>query len=213
MPDLLHWSTFFTATIILLLIPGPSVLFVATRGIEYGYRGVLFSSIGLALGDLMQVFCTVIGLSALLSSSTAVFSTVKYAGAAYLIALGLHRLVARRMNLAQQFQITKHDEPESPRSLVMQAFFALNPKTAIFFLALFPQFIAVNAGPAWRQILLFGCTFVILGFITNSLYGCLGGAIASFAKANVRFHLTTRYISGAVLVGMGIAAGLASAPH
>jgi threonine/homoserine/homoserine lactone efflux protein len=66
MPDIVHWSTFFTATIILLLIPGPSVMYVVTRGIEHGYRGVGLSSVGLALGDLLQVLCTVAGLAALL---------------------------------------------------------------------------------------------------------------------------------------------------
>jgi threonine/homoserine/homoserine lactone efflux protein len=91
--------------------------------------------------------------------------------------------------------------------------FALNPKTALFFLALFPQFVAENAGPAWLQILLFGCVFVVLGFVTNSMYGCLGGTVSSIAKHSNRFHIATRYISSAVLIGMGIAAALASAPH
>ncbi len=82
---------------------------------------------------------------------------------------------------------------------------------AIFFLALFPQFVAANAGPAGRQSLIFGRTFVALGFITNSLYECLGGTIASVARGNARFQTVTRYASGVVLAGMGIAAGLASA--
>ena len=70
MPDLVHWSAFFAASIVLLLIPGPSVMYVVTRGIEQGYGGVVFSAIGLALGDLIQVFGTVIGISALLVAPT-----------------------------------------------------------------------------------------------------------------------------------------------
>ena len=213
MPDLVHWSTFFTATIILLLIPGPSVMYVVTRGIEHGYRGVFLSSLGLALGDLLQVLCTVAGLSALLASSVFLFGIVKYAGATYLMVLGIRRLVEKDAPSPTNL-LSAEDSPEhASRSLVVQAFFALNPKTAIFFLALFPQFVAAGAGPAWLQILLFGCTFVVLGFLTNSVYGCLGGALSSFVRHSNGFHLTARYISGVVLISMGVWAALASAPH
>lgn len=207
MPDLPHWSAFFTATIILLLIPGPSVMYVVTRGVEHGYRGVVFSAIGLALGDLVQVLCTVIGISALLASSAVMFSIVKYAGAAYLIALGLYKLVAKRTYSAS---VSAMQDPggDRSRSLVMQAFFALNPKTAIFFLALFPQFVAGKAGPVWFQILLFGCAFVLLGFVTNSLYGFLGGTLSAIGRQSHGFQLANRYVSGFVLVGMGICAAL-----
>jgi threonine/homoserine/homoserine lactone efflux protein len=216
MPDIVHWSTFFTATIIQLLIPGPSVMYVVTRGIEHGYRGVVLSSVGLALGDLLQVLCTVAGLAALLASSVLLvllFGFVKYVGAAYLIVLGIHRFLATNATPLANFVITEHPGEQTSRSLVVQALVALNPKTAIFFLALFPQFVADNAGPAWLQILLFGCVFVVLGFVTNSMYGCLGGTLSSIAKHSNRFHIATRYISSAVLIGMGIAAALASAPH
>jgi threonine/homoserine/homoserine lactone efflux protein len=209
MPDLVHWSAFFTATIILLLIPGPSVMYVVTSGVEHGYRGVLLSSLGLALGDLLQVLGTVGGLAALLASSVLFFDIVKYVGAAYLIVLGMHRFLATNATPVANFVITEHAAQQTSRSLIVQAFFALNPKTAIFFLALFPQFVAYKAGPAWLQILLFGSVFVVLGFVTNSMYGFVGGTIRSFAKHSHRFHIATRYISGAILVGMGLAATLA----
>lgn len=214
MPDLVDWSTFFTAMIVLLLIPGPSVMYVVTRGIEHGYRGVVLSSVGLALGDLLQVLCTVAGLSTLLASSVVLFGIVKYVGAAYLVFLGLRRLLAKNRPSPANFATAEHPaDPTSSRSLMAQAFFALNPKTAIFFLALFPQFVAENAGPAWLQILLFGCTFVVLGFLTNSTYGCLGGTLSSIAKHSNRFYTASRYISSVALIGMGIAAAWASAPH
>jgi threonine/homoserine/homoserine lactone efflux protein len=95
MPDLAHWSVFLTATLILLLIPGPSVLFVIARGIDQGFRAALLSSVGLALGDLFQVLCAAVGLSALLASSLALFAVVKYAGAVYLIFLGLRRILEK----------------------------------------------------------------------------------------------------------------------
>jgi len=167
----------------------------------------VFPAVGLALGDLDQVLCTVIGISTLLASSAVIFRIVKYAGAAYLIALGLYRLVARRTN-SSSVSAVKSPNGDRSRSLVIQAFFALNPKTAVFFLALFPQFVAEKAGPAWLQILIFGCTFVLLGFVTNSLYGFLSGTLSAIGRQGHRFQLATRYVSGFVLIGMGISAAL-----
>ncbi len=213
MPDFNHWTLFFGAAIVLLLIPGPSVLYVVTRGIEHGYRGVVFSSLGLALGDLLQVLCTVVGLSALLSSSLVLFAIVKYVGAAYLIILGVRQLLSKSAASLGHLATAGGLAQVSSHALIAQAFFTLNPKTAIFFLALFPQFVSANAGPAWLQILLFGCTFVLFGFITNSIYGCLGGSLTSIVKCNAKFHAAARYLSGAVLIGMGVVASLPSAGH
>jgi len=95
MPDGAHWTLFLTATTILLVIPGPSVLFVVARGVDQGFRAALCSSIGLALGDLFQVLCAVGGLSVLLSSSAAVFEMLKYVGAAYLVVLGVRRILEK----------------------------------------------------------------------------------------------------------------------
>jgi threonine/homoserine/homoserine lactone efflux protein len=209
MLDRVHWGTFFAATITLLLIPGPSVMYVVTRGIEHGYRGVLLSSLGLAFGDLLQVLCTVAGLAALIASSVWLFGVVKYVGAAYLFVLGIHRFRVTRGTLVTHGVITTDPVRQTCRSLVLQGFFALNPKTAIFFLALFPQFVVKNAAPVSLQILVLGCVFIALGFVTNSMYGCLGGKIGSFAEDRPWFHVATRYISSAVLVCMGIAAALA----
>lgn len=210
MPDLNHWSIFFGATIILLLIPGPSVIYVVTRGVEVGYQGAVLSSMGLALGDLLQVICTVIGLSALLNSSVVLFASLKYAGAAYLVLLGARRLVEKKALLPAN---SGAERCATRYALILQGFFALNPKTALFFLAFFPQFLAQNAGPAWVQMLLFGCVFVALGFITNSVYGCLGGKLVSVAGRSNRFQTAARYVSGVTLIGIGLAAAFAPALH
>src|SRR5215475_11121687 len=188
MPDLAHWGVFLAATIVLLLIPGPTVMYVIGRGIDQGYRGALFSTIGLALGDLLQVLWTAAGLGALLASSVFLFTLVKYAGAAYLIFLGVRRLLEKNSSPAASSIVNQPiADRTSSRSFVLQGFLALNPKTTLFFLALFPQFVAADAGPPWLQILLFGIAFVALGFVTNSLYGCLGGKLGSFARQSPRF--------------------------
>ena len=215
MPDFAHWSVFFAATIILLLIPGPSVMYVVARGIDQGYRAAVFSSLGLGLGDLLQVVCAAVGLSALLASSVVFFAIAKYAGAAYLIFLGVRRLLEKSALVLPTSAGGEQTPRRIPsRSLIIQGFLALNPKTALFFLALFPQFVTPNAGPAWLQILFFGWVFVVLGFITNSLYGCLGGKLlGSLARRSNRFQNATRFISGGTLIALGVAAALTHTSH
>jgi threonine/homoserine/homoserine lactone efflux protein len=214
-PDLAHWSVFFSATIILLLIPGPSVMYVVARGIDCGHRAAVFSSVGLALGDLFQVLCTAVGLSALLASSLLVFTIVKYAGAAYLMVMGVRRILEKSAPaLAGSSSGERAIRTKSSQSFVFQGLFALNPKTALFFLALFPQFVAQNRGPAWLQILFFGCGFVVLGFITNSMFGCLGGKLlGSLARSNNRIQSATRYVSGVTLIALGVAGALTPMPR
>jgi threonine/homoserine/homoserine lactone efflux protein len=214
-PDFTHWSVFLTATIILLVIPGPSVLFVVARGIDQGSRAALFSSVGLAFGDLFQVLCAAVGLSALLASSIMLFMTVKYAGAAYLIFIGIRRILEKDAPLVPDALGKPSFSKLRARSLVVQGFSvnALNPKTALFFLALLPQFVTPTAGPASFQILALGGAFVALGFLTNSVYGLMGGKLGSFARHSVRFRKMTRFAGGGTLVALGVAAALAPASH
>lgn len=209
MPDLTQWSLFFAATIGLLVIPGHSVMYVVTRAIEAGYRGAIFSSLGLALGDLLQVLFTVVGLSVLLASSVVLFETIKYAGAGYLIFLGLKRMYTKNRLSSMDSTVGGHNiQPVPSGWLILQGFFALNPKTTLFFLALFPQLVSEEAGPPWFQILLFGCAFVALGFMTNSAFGCLGGRLRSVATRSNHYQLVAGFISGAVLIALGVAAAL-----
>jgi len=211
MPDFAHCSLFLGATVVLLLIPGPSVIYVLTQGIYHGYRGAVLSSAGLALGDLLQVLCTAAGISVLMGSSSTLFFALKYAGAAYLIMLGLLRLFGKDTCKSDP---TGDEAPKtSSRSLVMRAFFALNPKTGLFFLALFPQFIDQNAGPAWFQILLFGCAFVSLGFLTNFIYGAMAGKVSRLFTHSDRFRNSARYASAVTLIGLGLLAAIDPTAH
>ena len=215
MPDFAHWSLFFVATIVLLLTPGPSVMYVVARGIDQGYRAALLSSLGLGLGDLLQVVCAALGLSALLTSSVMLFAIAKYAGAAYLIFLGVRKLLEKNTSLLPNSVIGEQPARRTAsRSLIIQGFLALNPKTALFFLAFFPQFVSRNAGPVWLQILFFGSVFVVLGFATNSFYGCLGGRLlGSLARRSSRFQNTTRFVSGGTLIALGVTAALTHTPR
>jgi threonine/homoserine/homoserine lactone efflux protein len=207
MPDLSHWGIFLAATFVLLLVPGPSVIYVLTQAIDHGYRGAVFASVGLALGDLLQVFVTVLGLSALLSSSIVSFHALKYAGASYLIFLGVRRFARNDDKIFTDTSASRHNRPRAS-SLISQAFFALNPKTALFFLALFPQLIDQTGAAAWIQMLWFGCAFSVLGFTTNALYGCIGGRLALGFTGNERMRSSARYATAGTLILLGLIAAV-----
>jgi threonine/homoserine/homoserine lactone efflux protein len=158
----------------LLLIPGPAVLYVVVQGAEQGRRTGLASVAGIHLGTLVHVFAATVGLSALIVASAPAFNVVKYAGAAYLIYVGVRKV--------------------------------LNPKTALFFLALLPQFVDPDRGGVWSQALVLGLVFVGLGLVTDSLYALAAGTVGGFLRRRRR---TMRYGSGIVFVGLGAAAALA----
>jgi len=194
---------FCVTALALLLIPGPAVLYVVVQGAEQGRRTGLASVAGIHLGTLVHVFAATVGLSALIVTSTLAFNVVKYAGAAYLIYVGVRKLLGR-------------DEPglESGRQRVSyrRAFVrgtvvnVLNPKTALFFLALLPQFVDPDRGGVWSQALVLGLVFVGLGLVTDSLYALAAGTVGGFLRRRRR---TMRYGSGIVFVGLGAAAALA----
>jgi threonine/homoserine/homoserine lactone efflux protein len=206
MPDFAHWAIFLTATFVLLLVPGPSVIYVLTQAMDHGSRGAVLASIGLALGDLVQAVVTVVGLSALLASSTVTFHVLQYAGAAYLVFLGVRRFRMNDKVFTDSSVI--HQDPIRASSLIAQAFFALNPKTALFFVALFPQLIVPGEAPAWIQMLLFGCVFAVLGFATNAMYGCIGGSLAAGLTRNTRVRSSARYATAGMLIALGVIAAV-----
>ena len=213
MPDLAHWSVFLGAALILLITPGPSIMYVVARGIAQGCRAALFSSVGLALGDLLQVIGTAVGLSALLGSAPKLFVSIKLVGALYLVCLGAATLVGKGVRVANSATEQGSRQADSSKWLIVQGLLALNPKTALFFLAFLPQFIAADAGPMRIQILLFGTAFVVMGFATNSLFGCLGGRLVALTGSRGRFRKATRFGGGSVLIALGIAAAFAPGPQ
>ena len=212
MPDLPHWTIFLGAAFVLLITPGPSIMYVTARAIAQGPHAAVLSAVGLALGDLLQVVASAVGLSALLTSAPAVFSVLKFAGAAYLVVLGALTLI-RGIRATGPIEGKPGRQQPPKRSLILQGFLALNPKTALFFLAFLPQFVDPRAGSTSAQILTFGIAFVVLGFCTNSLFGCLGGKLGDVARSNSVFRAITRFASGIILITLGIAAAYMPPPQ
>ena len=195
------WLFSLTA-VALLLVPGPAVLYVVVQSAEQGRRVGLASVAGIHLGTLVHVAAATVGLSALVVASAVAFSTVKYAGAAYLIYLGVRRLLAR----AEDLELRRTREPlrrAFARGIVVNV---LNPKTALFFLAFLPQFVDPHRGGVWSQVLVLGLLFVGLGLISDSLYALVAGTVGGLLRRRRR---ALRYGSGLVFVGLGAAAALA----
>jgi threonine/homoserine/homoserine lactone efflux protein len=194
---------FCATALALLLIPGPAVLYVVVQGAEQGRRVGLASVAGIHLGTLVHVFAATVGLSALIVASAVAFSVVKYAGAVYLIYVGVRKLRGRD---------DPKLEPGEQRVSYRRAFVrgsvvnVLNPKTALFFLALLPQFVDPDRGGVWSQALVLGMIFVALGLVTDSLYALAAGTVGGFLRRRRR---GMRYGSGLVFVGLGAAAAFA----
>ena len=200
-------SIFITASIALLLTPGPAVMYIVTRSIDQGRKAGLASVLGIEVGGLFHVMAATLGLSTILVSSALAFDVVKYLGAAYLIYIGIRKLLT-----PETVQEAVMVERKSLRRIFSQGVIVniLNPKTALFFFAFLPQFVDRSRGSAPLQFLLLGLLFVTLATITDGSYALLAGSAAGWLRGNVKFLRFQRYFSGTVYIGLGITAALAS---
>jgi threonine/homoserine/homoserine lactone efflux protein len=203
MPSPQTYGLFVLAALLMLVIPGPAVLYIVSRSLDQGRSAGLASVLGVATGTLIQICFAVVGLSSLVLASATAFDLVKYAGAAYLVFLGLKRLLTR-----DHVRIDR--APRTLRRLYTQGVVVntLNPKTALFIFALLPQFVDVEAGHVWLQVLVLGLTLCLLGLLSDGLYAVLAGVIGDRLRAD----RIQRWLGGTVLIGLGIAAAAVSRP-
>jgi len=206
MPALSTIALFLLAALGLLLIPGPSVLYILTHSVAQGKRAGLASVLGIELAGLIHAIAAALGLSALLLTSALAFSIVKYLGAAYLIYLGVRTLLAR-----EERQQTAVSAPKSFSQLLTRGFLVnlLNPKTALFFYAFLPQFVNPARGAVAGQMLLLGALFVLLASCTDSLYALLGSTVGKFLTRNTGFRRLQRYVTGSMYIVLGVIAAVA----
>jgi threonine/homoserine/homoserine lactone efflux protein len=193
-------AAFLLASLVLAATPGPGVLYIVTRTLAQGRRAGLASVAGVALGNLGNALGASLGLAALLAVSTLAFSVVKYAGAAYLIYLGVKALRAQPL-------IAGAVTPTAPQwqRIFRDGFVValLNPKTAIFFAAFLPQFIDPHASAA-LQSAMFGSAFVAIAACTDTAY-VLAAGIAAPALGNMKgSNALGRYLTAAVYIGLGV---------
>lgn len=212
MPSLSSLLVFGAAAFALLIIPGPAVIFVTTRSMSQGWRAGLVTTAGLELGSFVHVVASAMGLSAVLARSSTAFNTVKWAGAVYLVIVGVRRLTTRSQGPVDQ------EGPASPqplRRLFVQGLMVnvLNPKVALFFLAFLPQFVHRDRGPAVTQIMVLGALFCSLGMLTDGTYATAAAALGQRLRTSPRTSRVTEVASGVVFVGLGVTAALTGRPQ
>jgi len=197
---------FISAALLLLLIPGPAVLYITTRSATQGRVAGLVSVLAIETANMIQATAAALGLSAILLSSALAFDVVKYLGAAYLIYLGIRKLMAGDNGIEDEAV-----KQETLSRIYWQGFAIniLNPKTALFFFAFLPQFIDPAQGNVVGQNLLLGAIFVGLAIITDSMYALLASSLAGKLTGNKRFQKGQRYFAGLVYIGLGITTALA----
>jgi threonine/homoserine/homoserine lactone efflux protein len=203
-PDSSRLALFVSTAVVLLLIPGPAVLYIVAQSVEHGRRAGLTAVGGIHVGSLLHVAAATVGLSALLVSSAVAFSAVKLVGAIYLIFLGIQRLLGRNgdddlsgtgeRNLGRIFR----------QGIVVNV---LNPKTALFFFAFLPQFVDPSRSAA-PQIAVLGLMWIAIGLVSDGLYALLSGAVGAAVRSRPGFARVQRVVTGLVLIGLGIAAAL-----
>ncbi len=210
MPHHPHLPLFVLASVVLLLTPGPAVLYIIARSVDQGRRAGLVSVCSIEVGNFIHVIAATLGLSALVLSSALAFTIVKYLGAVYLIYLGLRRLFMR-----EDTRETGYRRPQSLRGIFSQGVVvaALNPKTALFFVAFLPQFVDPSQGAIAGQMLVLGCIFVMLAVISDSMYALLAGTLGHCLRGPRSVARAERYVAGSVYVGLGVMAALADARH
>ena len=206
MPDSSTLVTFSIAALALFIVPGPAVLYIITRSLAGGRKAGLASVAGIHAGSLVHIAAAVAGLSALLAASAVAFQTVKWAGAAFLIYLGVRAFLNRSSAPPDVGQI----EPAPLPSVFRQGFVvnALNPKTAVFFLAFVPHFVDPSRG-ATSQILILSALFILLGLISDGLYATVFGSVGQRLTRTDWWRTGRWAVPATMYIGLGVFAGFA----
>ena len=201
MPELHTFVLFAAASAAFVAVPGPSVIYIVSRSLAEGRTAGVVSALGIQTGGLVHVLAATIGVSALLASSAVAFSVIKYAGAAYLIFIGIRKL--REGDVAAPEDGAGKDRGRLYwQGVVVNS---LNPKTALFFLAFLPQFVDPDRGAIAPQVLALGVLFIAIAMVSDSTYALVAGSVRGWLgerrKALAR-------ISGCSYVGLGVLAAL-----
>jgi threonine/homoserine/homoserine lactone efflux protein len=207
MPDGSTLLLFAGASLALLALPGPAVIYVVTRSLDQGRAAGIVSVLGVETGTFAYALAAAAGLTGLIAASETGFTIVRYAGAAYLVYLGVRKLLERA---------EPQDAVSSGRSrLFLNGVLVqlLNPKIAIFFLAFLPQFADSSNGPVAVQILVLGTIFTLLAVMSDGAYVLLAGAVGGWLRTGRRARVWLARLSGGVYIGLGVSAALSGTSH
>ena len=195
-----RFALFVSAAVLLALTPGPGILYVLGRTLHGGRREGIFSAFGTFVGGSVHVVAAAFGLSAILATSATAFEVIRYAGASYLIYLGISMIRNRRAKMAAP------DDEGIPHRHFFQGITTevLNPKTALFFLSFIPQFVSPAEGHMTLQFLVLGAISVSLNTAVDLMVVGFAGSLAMRLKQNPKFIKRQRTASGAGMIGLGI---------
>jgi threonine/homoserine/homoserine lactone efflux protein len=204
--DVHRFLLFLAAAVILAVTPGPGIFYVLARSLAGGRREGILSSLGTFVGGLFHVFAAALGISAILAASAVAFHTVKYAGAAYLVWLGIRMILSR--NAEMPATLAAPTQGAFHQGVFTEA---LNPKTALFFLSFIPQFIAPQAGHVFLQFLFLGAISVSLNTSADLLVVLLAAPLERKLKHSARFRSRQHVASGLGMIGLGAYVALGDA--
>jgi threonine/homoserine/homoserine lactone efflux protein len=195
---------YLIATVLIILAPGPSVLFTIARAIAWGRVAAIATVIGNAFGMFLVSVLVAFGLGPLLQSSKLFYNSIQWAGGAYLIYLGYTAIAASRVD-AQGMQKTEGSKPSFFTSL-KNGFWVgvLNPKSIVFFAAILPQFVDQEKNNVTAQLLLLGAIFATIALISDGSYGLLAGTVRSWLAGDVKRLIFMRRFGGVVMIGLGL---------
>jgi threonine/homoserine/homoserine lactone efflux protein len=209
MPSWEVLAAFAVASVIIIAIPGPSVLFVIGRSLSSGRRAGLLSVVGNELGALPLVAAVALGVGTVVAQSILLFTAIKLAGAAYLVYLGVQAIRHRRDHA---MVATSGQPPASSWQSLRQGFIVgvTNPKTIVFFVAALPQFVDIHAGAVATQMMILGLTFTLIAWACDSVWALAAGtARAWFATSGERLS-ALRAAGGTMMIGLAGALALTS---
>jgi len=205
MPSVEMLAVFSAAALLFAVVPGPAVVYIVTRSVSQGRAAGVVSALGIETGNLVHVLAATLGLSAVLASSAAAYSVVKYLGAAYLVYLGVRTILNRRAA----------DEPTRAVRRPLRRLYGqgvvvavLNPKTALFFLAFLPQFVEPHAASPALQVAVLGVLLTTITAVTDTCWALLAGTAGAWLRATPRRLRRQRIATGGVYVGLGLVAAL-----
>jgi threonine/homoserine/homoserine lactone efflux protein len=207
MPDLTHFLTFAFATLILNLTPGPDMMYIIARSLGQGRRAGLVSALGITGGCLFHAFAATVGIAALLRSWPIAFQVVRYAGAVYLVYLGVRLLIRRHVD----GDAATSAAPAAPLAAIFRQGVitnVLNPKVALFFLAFLPQFVVLARGSATLQLAVLSVYFIFSTTVLNLVVAFISGVAGDFLRRGRNIARMER-ASGAVFIALGMRVGLA----
>ena len=198
---------FLSAAFFVLVVPGPAVIYITTRSLDQGTKAGIVSTIGIAFGSVIHVGFAAFGLSAILVTSAYAFAIIKFAGAAYLIYLGITKLFSKTKFDFEKEKIQKSNSKMFVEGMLVNL---LNPKTALFFFSFLPQFADAANGSIALQIFILGMIFVLMGLVSDSLYAIVAGTFQKYILTHPRILNIQKYVTGSIYILLGAVTALTS---